>query len=84
MSDNWKHTVFLLPKKNIFILYQLVVINFQFSLLSINNKLQNPEAANGVLMYAQRNSKVDYVCLYSKSGLSYENVLLFSILMNKC
>ncbi|XP_066917109.1 serine/threonine-protein kinase mTOR-like, partial [Clytia hemisphaerica] len=30
------------------------------SLISINNKLQNPEAANGVLMYAKRNSKVDY------------------------
>ncbi|XP_012554042.1 serine/threonine-protein kinase mTOR isoform X1 [Hydra vulgaris] len=30
------------------------------SLISINNKLQNPEAANGVLLYAMRNSKVDY------------------------
>lgn len=32
-----------------------------FLSFSINNKLQNPEAANGVLMYAERNSKVDYV-----------------------
>ncbi|XP_057312523.1 serine/threonine-protein kinase mTOR-like [Hydractinia symbiolongicarpus] len=29
------------------------------SLISINNKLQNPEAANGVLVYATKNSKVD-------------------------
>lgn len=29
---------------------------------SINNKLQNPEAANGVLVYALHRSKVDYVC----------------------
>ena len=35
--------------------------------LSINNKLQNPEAANGVLNYAMNNSKVDVVSLQKQS-----------------
>ena len=30
------------------------------SLISINNKLHNPEAANGVLLYAMNNQMVDY------------------------
>ena len=36
---------------------------FNFTIFcSINNKLQNPEAAHGVLVYAMNNAKIDLVC----------------------
>ena len=31
---------------------------------SINNKLQNPEAAHGVLVYAMNNAKIDLVGIF--------------------